>query len=74
MVYNFKATTSASLELFKLNQGHASKKLVFLVKTLQNWGYNSYSHKKMLVLPKFAHMTTFKVQFESRDKVLLVPS
>ena len=46
MVYNFKIIPSASLELLKLNQDHASKKLVFLVKSLQNWGYNSFCHKK----------------------------
>ena len=33
MVYNFKIIPSASLELLKLNQDHASKILVFLVKS-----------------------------------------
>ena len=29
---------------------------------------------EMLELPSFGHMTTFTLQFESRDKILLVTS
>ena len=36
LVQNFKAIPSASPKLLNLNQDHTSKKLVFLVKCLQN--------------------------------------
>ena len=57
MVQNFKAIPSACPKLWNLNQENHSKMVLFLVKSLQNWGYNS-SLIEMLALPNIGHMTT----------------
>ena len=57
--------------LLSLNQEHHSKKLFFLVKSLQNWGYDT-SLIDMLELPNFAYMTTFTMLFEPCDKLYFI--
>ena len=45
MVQNFKAIPSASLKVLNLNQDHLFKNVAFLVKSLQNLGYDNLSHR-----------------------------
>ena len=49
LVQNVKAIANASPKLLNLNQEYPSKKLLFLVKSLQNWGYNYFSHRNARV-------------------------
>ena len=48
-VQNFKFLPSASPKLLNLDQDHPSKKAIFLVKSLQNWGYDNFSHRNATV-------------------------
>ena len=48
---------STSPKLLNLDQEQPSKKLVFLVKSLQHWGYDNFSYTEMLELPNFGDMT-----------------
>ena len=69
---NFMVIPSSSTKLLNLNQDHPLQKLF--------WS-NSYkidvmitSLIEILVLLNLGHMTTPKIQFESRDEILLVTS
>ena len=58
LVSNLTAIPSASPKLLILNQEHTSKKLFFVVKFLQNWNYDSFSHRNGTVttLAKWQHL------------------
>ena len=73
LVLNFKTIPSASPKLLNLNQKHPSKKLFFLSNPSEI-EIMITSVIEMLYLPNFAQMTTLTIQFESRDKILLVTS
>lgn len=49
LVSNIKFIPGTSLKLLNLNQDHTLKKPSFLVKPLQNWSYNSFSHRNIRV-------------------------
>ena len=49
LLQNFKFAPSASPKLLNLNQDHPSRKAIFLVKSLQNWGYYNFSHRNAAV-------------------------
>ena len=56
------------------NQDHASKKLVFCWSHPHKTQIMIISLVEMLELPNFGHMTTSTIQFESRNKNLLMMS
>ena len=49
LVWNAKVIPNASPKLLNLNQGHLSKILVFLVKSLKDWGYGNLSYRNARV-------------------------
>ena len=55
LVRNFKFLLSASPKLLNLDQDHPSKKAIFLVKSLQNWGYDNVSHRNAIVTKLSSH-------------------
>ena len=55
IMLNFKAITSASPELLNFNQDHPSKKVLSLVKSLQNRGYDNFSHKSARIAKLWLH-------------------
>ena len=55
LVKKFKTIPSASPKLLSLDQDQASKKVVFLVKSLQNWGYDTFSRRNARVTKVWWH-------------------
>ena len=49
LVWNIKFIPGTTLELLNLNQDHTLKKPSFLVKPLQNWSYDNFSHRNVRV-------------------------
>ena len=71
LVQHFKFVPSVSPKLLNLNQDHPTTKWFFgqiLINELINCLI------EILDLPIFGHMTKSAIEFESRDKVLLVTS
>ena len=52
-VQNFKFIPSP--KLLNFNQDHASQKAIFPVKSLWNWGYDNFSHRKATVTKLWSH-------------------
>ena len=55
LVYNFKVIPIASPKFLNLNQDLPSKKVVFLVKSSENSGYNNFSHRNSRVTNFWLH-------------------
>ena len=69
----------ASPKLLNLNQDHPSKKVVFLVKSLNPYKIEilisaSEVLREVLESPNFGHMTTSTTKFKLRDEILLMTS
>ena len=54
-LYNFSKRKNASPKLLNLNQDHPSKKTVFLVKSVKNWGYDNFSHENARAIKPWSH-------------------
>ena len=65
----FKAIPSASSKLLNLNQDQSSKKVVFLVKSLYNWGYDNFTHRNAIEMKLCLRD---RIWFKSRDNLFLV--
>ena len=65
LVQNFKAISSPSPKLLNLNQGNPSKKLVFLVKSLQNWGYENFSHRNATTTKLWSHAHNYSITYDA---------
>ena len=61
LVQNFKYAPSASPKLLNLNKYQPSKKAVFLVKSLQNWGYDNFSYRNARVNKLWSHEHTHNI-------------
>ena len=55
LVGNFKFMPSANSKLLNSNQDRPSKKAVFLVKSLWNWGYDNFSLRNARVTKILSH-------------------
>ena len=55
LVQSFTFAPTASPILLNLNQDHPSKKAIFLVKPLQNGGYDNFSHRNAAVTIFWSH-------------------
>ena len=64
LLKNFRFITSASTKTTPPKSASSGHKIEIMIISL----------KEMLELPNFGHMTTSKIQFESRNKILLVTS
>ena len=61
LVWNFKAIPSTSPKLLSLNQDHPSKKVFFLVKSLQNSSYDNFSHRNAKVTKLWSHNHIYNI-------------
>ena len=71
LLLNFKPIPSISPKLMNSNHDYPSKK-IFFWSVPQKTEVLRILPIEMLELPNFGHMTTFKMQFESYDIVLLM--
>ena len=61
LVLNFKALSSGSSRLSNLNQEHPSKKLLFLVISLQDWSCDNFSHRNARVTKLRSHNYVYTI-------------
>ena len=70
LVQNFKFVPSASPKLLNLNQDHRSKKAVFLVKSLQNWGCDNFSLRNATVTKLWSHENIFNIIWVTWESIV----
>ena len=55
LVKNVKLLPIASPKLLNLNQDHSSEKVFFLVKSLESWRGDNFSHRNGTVAKRWSH-------------------
>ena len=63
LVQNLNFVPTACPKLLNLNQDHTSKKAIFLVKSLKNWGCDNFYHRNATVTKLWSHDHIYNISW-----------